>query len=75
MAVLKIATPLLYGSLFRAYGGGRWSHAPFLVSGSFFVLADLLHVATLREHELVVVPEGEVGATDRPSGRYGPPGT
>jgi MFS transporter, DHA1 family, tetracycline resistance protein len=57
MAVLKIVTPLVYSRAFRAFSGTSLANAPFLISGSIFVLADLLMVTTVREHELLVVPE------------------
>ena len=57
MAVLKIVTPLIYSRAFRAFSGTSLANAPFLISGSIFVLADLLMVTTVREHELLVVPE------------------
>lgn len=57
MAVLKILTPLMYGASFRACSGTAFANAPFLISATIFVLADILMVTTVKEHELLVVPE------------------
>jgi DHA1 family tetracycline resistance protein-like MFS transporter len=57
MAVLKILTPLVYGASFRACSGTALTNAPFLISATVFVLADVLMVITVKEHELLVVPE------------------
>ena len=60
MAVLKILTPFLYSTSFNRFRGTALANMPFLISGSIFIVCDLLMVTTIKDHELNVVTEEEM---------------